>query len=298
MSKLKDLTGMTFGNLTVIKRLPNYRQKNGRTRTRWLCKCACGNDYIGDGSHILHGNVISCGCLLKKARTEKTPAKMKGLEKSWAQRRENLTGMRFGKLLVIKEGPYDKRSRKRTWVCLCDCGNYTIVRVSSLKKGDIQSCGCVKSRGEEYIVSWLNQTSIKYKREIAFEDLRSSNGGCLRFDFGFFDEQSRLIALLEFQGMQHKIEETGEFGKQQREETDQLKKEYCKRNNIPLFEIWQNENIEYELMVALTEIYRMAIPCQADNKSEDVTTISEESRKAMKFSFSEAQRPDRKQNVG
>lgn len=67
---------------------------------------------------------------------------------------------------------------------------------------------------------------------------------------------------------------------------------------LPMFEIWQNENIEYELMVALTEIYRMAIPCQADNKSEDVTTISEESRKAMKFSFSEAQRPDRKQNVG
>ena len=39
MGKFKDLTGQTFGKLTVIKRVED--QKAGRPM--WLCQCACGN---------------------------------------------------------------------------------------------------------------------------------------------------------------------------------------------------------------------------------------------------------------
>ena len=39
MGKFKDLTGQTFGKLTVIKRVED--QKAGRPM--WLCQCECGN---------------------------------------------------------------------------------------------------------------------------------------------------------------------------------------------------------------------------------------------------------------
>ena len=38
-----DLTGMKFNSLTVIKRTDDYIQPNGRKRSKWLCKCDCGN---------------------------------------------------------------------------------------------------------------------------------------------------------------------------------------------------------------------------------------------------------------
>lgn len=39
MPTLKDLTGQTFGLLTVVNRAPN---KNNRTM--WHCRCECGNE--------------------------------------------------------------------------------------------------------------------------------------------------------------------------------------------------------------------------------------------------------------
>lgn len=56
----------------------------------------------------------------------------------------DLTGMRFGKLTVIKRSGTCESSKSAIWECLCDCGNTTFVRSSPLRKGVIVSCGCVK----------------------------------------------------------------------------------------------------------------------------------------------------------
>lgn len=57
--KLVDLTGQTFGRLTVVSRAEN---SNGG-KARWLCKCECGNDCIVHASALRSGNTKSCGCL-------------------------------------------------------------------------------------------------------------------------------------------------------------------------------------------------------------------------------------------
>lgn len=46
-------------------------------------------------------------------------------------------------MLVIRE---DKRDKKRNLyvLCKCDCGKEKVVRLSSLKSGDIKSCGCLR----------------------------------------------------------------------------------------------------------------------------------------------------------
>jgi len=62
MSKLKDLTGMKFGRLTVIERAEN--DKHGRAR--WLCLCDCGNKKVIRGMHLTSGHTVSCGCFYKE----------------------------------------------------------------------------------------------------------------------------------------------------------------------------------------------------------------------------------------
>lgn len=55
---------------------------------------------------------------------------------------EDLTGKRFGKLVVLGYDHSDKK--QRYWKCLCDCGNTSIVPTGSLNCGNSTSCGCGK----------------------------------------------------------------------------------------------------------------------------------------------------------
>lgn len=55
----------------------------------------------------------------------------------------DITGKKFGKLVVIEAS--DKRTNKGEvyWKCLCECGKYTYVPANNLKH-KTSSCGCEK----------------------------------------------------------------------------------------------------------------------------------------------------------
>ena len=55
----------------------------------------------------------------------------------------NLTGKRFGKLVVIKTAGKTKNCAY-LWQCKCDCGNEIIANVGNLKNGHTKSCGCLR----------------------------------------------------------------------------------------------------------------------------------------------------------
>lgn len=61
----EDLTGQTFGRLTVVCRDVNTTD----SKTRWLCKCSCQDDSNNIvlksvlASHLKSGKIQSCGCL-------------------------------------------------------------------------------------------------------------------------------------------------------------------------------------------------------------------------------------------
>lgn len=64
-----------------------------------------------------------------------------------AHKIEDLTGKRFGRLIVIDRAddyitPGSGRHRPQ-WNCKCDCGNMTVVRSTCLKGGITRSCGCL-----------------------------------------------------------------------------------------------------------------------------------------------------------
>lgn len=96
--RVKDLTGMVFGLLTVLS------FTNGRRRgsAYWICKCECGKEAIVLGYSLETGNTKSCGCLRKslvktrfikhghrETRTYKAWMSMKTRCRSEYQKRQN-----------------------------------------------------------------------------------------------------------------------------------------------------------------------------------------------------------------
>ncbi|MBQ7705878.1 MAG: hypothetical protein IJT73_10740, partial [Selenomonadaceae bacterium] len=59
--QFKDLTGQTFGRLTVIA----YAYTKSRA-AYWMCSCICGNECVVRGSSLINGDTQSCGCLQKE----------------------------------------------------------------------------------------------------------------------------------------------------------------------------------------------------------------------------------------
>lgn len=54
----------------------------------------------------------------------------------------DLTNQRFYRLKVVeRSGTIGKHP---SWVCICDCGNYCVVRGDHLRNHEIQSCGCLE----------------------------------------------------------------------------------------------------------------------------------------------------------
>ena len=71
------------------------------------------------------------------------------MKKPKDSRFKDLTGQRFGRLVVVDYLGQDKH-RRSTWQCQCDCGNEVSTSSLSLKRGDRKSCGC---RRRELLVS-------------------------------------------------------------------------------------------------------------------------------------------------
>jgi hypothetical protein len=63
MKKIIDITGKSFGKLTVIKQ--EYTKHH---HTYWLCKCECGNEYVVRGDKIKSGHTKSCGCIRQEMK--------------------------------------------------------------------------------------------------------------------------------------------------------------------------------------------------------------------------------------
>lgn len=102
---------------------------------------------------------------------------------------------------------------------------------------------CKSSRGEDKISEFLSKWQVVFKREHTFDECVYINK--LRFDFYL----PKYNAAIEFQGRQH-YEPNDYMGGQKdfelRQIRDNIKREYCKENNICLLEIRYNEidNIE------------------------------------------------------
>lgn len=158
---------------------------------------------------------------------------------------EDLTGQTFGELTAIRmldDFVGKNNYRRKRWLFRCSCGREIDALAVNVKHGKTKSCGHIgKSVAEHEISKWLTEHNIKYEREKSFDDLcNPKTGHKLMFDFAIYRKDGSWF-LLEHQGEQHFVCRTY-FGRQQREETDKIKKDYCTANNITLYETFYNED--------------------------------------------------------
>lgn len=120
MGAFKNLVGLRFGKLKVLKRVENDKNK----KVQWLCSCDCGREIIVRTGTLLQGRQRFCG-----------------------KCKNDLTGFRFGRLVVLREEErYFSNSKtrysKKRYLCKCDCGKEVKVLESLLLNGHTKSCGC------------------------------------------------------------------------------------------------------------------------------------------------------------
>ena len=126
-----DLTNQRFSHLVVLGPVDDYVTSNG-TKIKakmWKCQCDCGAIVVTRGTSLVSGHTKGCG---QKHR-----------------RYEDLSGKKFGRLTVLKQGEDEITSRgdrQIRWICQCDCGRQTLTRGIALRSGGTQSCGfCTRS---------------------------------------------------------------------------------------------------------------------------------------------------------
>ena len=139
------ICGARFGHLTVLEQ--TEERKCGYVV--WRCRCDCGNEYGAVSRELRSGRAVSC----KEPSCEYY---REALNKRYS--REDFTGRRFGKLLVLglaaeditspSGKPVQSRIKRDAngrvlWNCKCDCGNTVEATSSELKSGNRKSCGCL-----------------------------------------------------------------------------------------------------------------------------------------------------------
>lgn len=127
-----------------------------------------------------------------------------------------------------------KGSNNKVLVHCNKCGQDFEIKASHLLDG--HGCGiCTKSKGEEYIKLYLDNKKINNIREYKFDDCIGIKRK-LPFDFYLPDYNM----CIEFQGIQHykPVEIFGGLKKfKEQQINDNIKRKYCKNNNIYLLEI-------------------------------------------------------------
>lgn len=114
----------------------------------------------------------------------------------------------------------------------------------------------LSSSGEVKIHNILTDYGIPFEEEYEFDDLISSSGRHLRFDFAIFDDEKDLVCLLEFNGRQH-YQSVGKFGGdrgvRRQKYNDQKKREYCLKHNIKLISIpyFDEDRITYDYLMQM-----------------------------------------------
>ena len=224
----KDLTGQTFGELTVLR---PYSKGENRS-IKWLCQCSCGE------LHVSRSDTL---------RASKHP-------KCNNHYHNMMVGKQFGELTVIKY--LRTENYKSIFLCQCSCGKLKEVQGNQLQTGNTRSCGCMgNSIGEKHIIRVLEQNDIKYIQNKTFETCKFPDTHYpAYFDF-YIKEQNMLI---EFDGKQHFDKNCnwgGVYRYKQTHSHDLFKNKWAWDNHITLKRIPFTERDNITLSLVMSDQY-------------------------------------------
>lgn len=128
MWKNEEKIGLTVQQFVESTATKKYDEKLYKEEG-WIWECSSGKDTTAETCQLQNGHKKSCSRL-----RQKTPPNAL-----------DLTGGKFGKLTVVKRIGTTAYGRA-LWLCKCECGNLTEANATSLKRGEIVSCGCLKKQ--------------------------------------------------------------------------------------------------------------------------------------------------------
>ncbi|WP_313429831.1 hypothetical protein [Siminovitchia terrae] len=237
IKKVKEVHGNDF---LVID---DYKGSHTRIRVKHLI---CGHTYKVTPTNLTTGK----GCPL-------CADKVRGKDRTLSQQEySNRVKKRFGS----EYEPIDDYVNDITPILVrhTTCGHEWKVKPSNFVRRGTGCPRCNESKGERLISKYLDYSLYNYKTQYRIKDCRRTFP--LPFDFAVF-HKSELVCLIEYEGRQH-FEPIDFFGGMSNlkdlQERDQIKRDYCKANNILLIEIpyWE-EDIEGLLHKKLNEIHRI-----------------------------------------
>jgi hypothetical protein len=138
-----DITGLRSGKLVALE--PTKEKSNWGIF--WKCRCDCGNLVKIVASDIKTKSRKSCGNCFIRAK--------------------DLKDMKFGRLTAIKVVGTFYCGDRAAWLCICDCGNQTIVPSGNLISNKTKSCGCLFNEEQDISNIRFNKlTAIKRSGKI------------------------------------------------------------------------------------------------------------------------------------
>lgn len=242
-----DMTNQEYRNWVIIKPVPKPESQKTQSKSIWwLCRCKeCGFERAYNGTELRANRVGACRHSQKKRDNSSKDTRPSQKSKTTRKGRiKDEVGNTYGKLTVIS---FSHTSNSHAyWNCQCECGKITVVKGNALRNGAIHSCGCLGQSYMEYVIAQvLSKNEVEHKQEFSFIDLRDK--GLLRFDFAIFDRSQTLKGLIEYQGRQH-YDANDYYHRESLIKHDNMKVEYCQKNNIPLL-ILDKENYSEKLLL-------------------------------------------------
>lgn len=226
----KVLTGKKFGELEVIK----YSHTEGK-KAYWECLCSCGRTTIKYAHYLLTGDTKTCGeCKIRYLVDERPD-----LIKEWDFEKNKID---------INEIGFS--SNKKIWWICPKCNKSYESRLNSRTNNNSGCPRCNKSKGENFTTKILIKNNIEFEEQKTFDGCKDK--AKLRFDF-YLPKYNMCI---EYQGKQHYSVWKWNIPEQELENLqrrDQIKRDFCKSENIRLLEIpyWEIKNIEAILVKEL-----------------------------------------------
>ena len=75
---------------------------------------------------------------------------------------KDLTGKRFGMLVVEGFDHREPQRRKYFWRCVCDCGRETVASGCNLTSGNTRSCGCLGDKNRQKLMKAFTDRYAKH----------------------------------------------------------------------------------------------------------------------------------------
>lgn len=206
-----------------VGKLTLSQEKRESSRKYFWCHCECGNEKWIRADH-LKKSIVSCGCYNKEKNFFKAV---------------DMTGKRFGKLLVIRNTG-KKKGNSIIWECKCDCGNMIELTQQVLEKGSTKSCGClkrsimkekIKENAKEFIEkNYVEGTNIKAIQSI--KPLKNNTTGIKGVSYD--SSRRKYVAQIEFKGKHYhlgRFDTKEEAGKAYKEAKEKLHNKFLKEHN-------------------------------------------------------------------